>query len=127
MSTVLIRFDTANLTPANVNANFAALAAAVNALNGELVVTIGAIDPGASVEFVPKTGGSYLGAITAPSLLVGPSGAQHPVVTQADAATAIADLNQTIGGAYSQPHVQALSDKLDELLGVLRTAGFLKP
>lgn len=38
---------------------------------------------------------------------------------------AVADLNQTISVAYTQAEVQALSDKVDELLGVLRTAGII--
>lgn len=38
----------------------------------------------------------------------------------------VADLNQTISGSYTQSEVQALSDKVDELLGALRTAGVLE-
>lgn len=40
-------------------------------------------------------------------------------------ATAVADANQTISGSYTQSEVQALSDKVDELLGALRTAGLI--
>ena len=39
--------------------------------------------------------------------------------------TAVTDLAQTISVAYDQAEVQALSDKVDELLGVLRTAGII--
>lgn len=40
---------------------------------------------------------------------------------------AVADLNQTISATYSDAEVQAISDKVDELLGVLRDAGVVKP
>lgn len=40
-------------------------------------------------------------------------------------ATAVADLNQTISSPPTQTEVQDLSDKVDELLGVLRNAGVL--
>lgn len=38
---------------------------------------------------------------------------------------AVADLAQIISVAYDQAEVQALSDKVDELLGALRTAGII--
>lgn len=38
---------------------------------------------------------------------------------------AVADLGQTISVAYNQAEVQALSDKVDELLGALRTASII--
>lgn len=41
------------------------------------------------------------------------------------AAAAVTDLNQTISGTYSQSEVQAISDKVDELLATLRTIGLL--
>lgn len=37
----------------------------------------------------------------------------------------VADLNQTISASYTQSEVQALSDKVDELLAAMRTAGHL--
>lgn len=40
-------------------------------------------------------------------------------------AAALADLNQTISGSYSQSEVQDISDKVDALLATLRTAGTL--
>lgn len=42
-------------------------------------------------------------------------------------ATAVADLNQVISPTYSQSEVQAISDKIDELLGSLRASGILAP
>ena len=41
------------------------------------------------------------------------------------AAAAVADLGQTISGTYSQSEVQDISDKVDELLGAMRTARLL--
>lgn len=38
---------------------------------------------------------------------------------------AVADLNQTISGTYTQSEVQAISDKVDELLAAMRTANHL--
>ena len=40
-------------------------------------------------------------------------------------AAAVADLNQTISASPTQAEVQAISDKVDELLASLRTAGLL--
>lgn len=36
--------------------------------------------------------------------------------------TAVTDLGQDISGTYTEAEVQAISDKVDELLAVLRTA-----
>lgn len=41
------------------------------------------------------------------------------------AGSAIADLNQTISGTYSQSEVQAISDKVDAILAALRTLGLI--
>lgn len=40
---------------------------------------------------------------------------------------AVADLNQDISAAYVEAEVQAISDKVDELLAVLRAGGFIAP
>jgi len=40
-------------------------------------------------------------------------------------ATAVADLNQTISGSYTQSEVQDISDKVDEILTSLRAAGVM--
>lgn len=39
--------------------------------------------------------------------------------------TAIADLNQTISATYTQAEVQAISDKIDDILGALRGANIV--
>ena len=40
---------------------------------------------------------------------------------------AVADLNQNISAAYVEAEVQAISDKVDELLASLRAGGFIAP
>lgn len=40
-------------------------------------------------------------------------------------AAAVADLNQNISATYDQTEVQAISDKVDELLAALRAAGLM--
>lgn len=42
---------------------------------------------------------------------------------EAKQTTAIADLNQTISSPPTQAEVQAISDKIDEILAALRTSG----
>lgn len=42
-------------------------------------------------------------------------------------AAAVADLNQTISDPPTQAEVQAISDKVDELLAALRAAGMMAP
>lgn len=40
---------------------------------------------------------------------------------------AVADLNQTISAAPTQGEVQAISDKVDELLAAMRAADHMRP
>lgn len=42
-----------------------------------------------------------------------------------DAIDAIADLDQDISATYDEAEVQAISDKVDEILAALRTLGIL--
>lgn len=51
--------------------------------------------------------------------------ASNPHTGSAGEATAIADLNQTITNPPTQAEVQAISNKIDALLAVLRTSGAL--
>lgn len=59
-------------------------------------------------------------ALTATSVTV--NGA---AVLTADPVSAVTDLNQTISGSYVQAEVQAISDKVDELLAAMRTGNVL--
>ena len=136
-ATVIFQFgDDEPFTLMKLNANFANLAAGLNALSGDPLFQVGTV-PGGSGGFVPVTGGQFLGQIGAPSLVVGPvGGAQHPVLTTVSVATvsdvgvvkqalASADTAPAAGDTYSQTQVQALLDELRDLKAKLRTAGVL--
>lgn len=70
-----------------LNGNFAALVAAINALSADTVLQLG-VTPGNQSGYLPVTGGTLYGQITAPSVLVGPvGGPQNPVLTTGDQAT----------------------------------------
>jgi len=71
-----------------LNQNFAAVVAAVNALAADTLLQLG-VTPGNLNGYLPITGGSLAGQVTAPSVLIGPvAGPQYPAVTTNDAATA---------------------------------------
>lgn len=120
----------------SLNSALSAIVAAVNALAAEPVLQLGVI-PGNQPQYMPITGGSFAGGISAPSVLIGPvGGTQHPAVTRNDAATAaargvvllaaaVADLTQAISNPPTQAEVQAISDTVDALLAALRAAGSL--
>lgn len=70
-----------------MNDNNAAIVAAINALAAEPLLQLG-VTPGNLSGYLPITGGSLLGQITAPSVLVGPvGGPQFAALTVNDAAT----------------------------------------
>lgn len=132
-------FDADNpLDEAQVTQALQLIAGVVNGLAGEATLKVGSAPSNPNPDYVAQTGGNFLGQITASSVLVGPpSGTQYAVVTKNDLATssaagiakaaaALADLNQTISGSYTQAEVQAISDKVDALLAALRTAGVLE-
>ncbi len=120
-----------------LNQNFAALVAAINALAADTVLQLG-VTPGNLNGYLPITGGTVLGQITAPSVLVGPvGGAQYPVLTTNDAATtgargpvkqAAANVDATASsvavaaanaatqtGAYVQTDVQSIATLANEI------------
>lgn len=136
-ATVIFQFgDAEPFTLVKLNANFANLAAGLNALSGDPLFQVGTV-PGGDGGYMPVTGGQFLGQIGAPSLVVGPvGGTQHPVVTTGTLATvsdvgvvkqalAAADTAAAVGATYSQTEVQALLDELRDLKAKLRTAGVL--
>lgn len=120
-----------------LNEAFAALVAAINALAAQQMLQLGGT-PGNNAIYMPVTGGSFHGQITAPSILVGPpNGVQHRVVTTNDAASkavagvvrmaeAVSDLGATVSDPPAQAEVQAIADKIDELLAALRATGILE-
>lgn len=82
---------------------------------GAISTTASAYRVGATVEatrLVVRMGA--VGAVTAGAEVTG----DQP---------AIADLNQTISNPPTQAEVQAISDKVDDILAALRTAGLLTP
>ena len=119
-----------------LDANIAAIVAAINALAAEPLLQLG-VTPGVSAGYMPVTGGTFQGQITAPSILVGPvAGPQYDVVTTNSAATtaakgivkmaaAVADLAQAISNPPTQAEVTAIQNKINALLAALRTAGEL--
>ncbi|MEJ1355741.1 MAG: hypothetical protein RPU39_13770 [Candidatus Sedimenticola sp. (ex Thyasira tokunagai)] len=102
---------------ATLNANFRVLVATINSLVGATVIQFGA--PNGDQTFVPAAGGRFAGQVSAPSILVGPEeGPLKPVITKA---AAVPLLNQTISDPPTAAECQALTDKVDYLLGVLKS------
>ena len=137
---VLTRFNTNNpFTIKDLNENFAAIVAAVNAMAGEEVVQMGAVGNLDSGGYVPKSGGRFYGQVSAPSLVIGPdAGPYNAAVTVEDAPTgatrgvvlqaaAVADLAQSISNPPTQAEVTAIQDKINDLLTAARAAGWLAP
>ncbi len=134
MTIVVNRFDEDNPFELDkLNDNFQLLIAAINTLAGDDVLSLGAVVD-ASPQYMPKTGGTFLGQVVAPSLIV--DGAA--VVTTATAATtavrgavkmalAVADLAGSISNPPTQAEVTAIRDKVNALLAALRTAEMLTP
>ncbi len=131
MPVIIEKFDTTNpFSIDKLNNNFAALVAVINTVMGDAQLQFGST-PSGDATHLPITGGTLLGQLTVPSLLIGPSnGLKYEPITKNDAATKadagivkqaanIAQLSQTISSAPSQAEVQAISDALDALLASL--------
>ncbi len=136
-ATVIFQFgDTEPFTLVKLNANFANMAAAVNALAADQMLQVGGA-PGGPGTWVPVTGGQFYGQIGAPSVLIGPvGGTQYSALTTGDLATtaavgvvkkaaASADAAGAAGATYVQAQAQAVLDELRDLKAKLRTAGVL--
>lgn len=123
---------------AGLDANFAAVVAAVNTLSTTPLLQLGAT-PGVFSGYLPLTGGTLAGQISAPSMLIGPPGGPFTAVIHAgnlaDVATAgivkkmpaIANIGGSVSNPPTQAEVTAIRDKVDALLAALRTAGILAP
>lgn len=130
MTVILNRFDDTNpLNTDGVNENFQALVAAINALGGSNLLQLGVVTDD-SPQYMPKTGGTFIGQITAPSIMIGAS----PAVSRADLATTVvagvvkqaailADFATSISNPPTQAEVNALKAHLNTLLANLRAAG----
>lgn len=132
--TVIDEFSTENpYSTDKLNANFRALVGAINSLAGTEVVQFGATGNTGS-GYVPVSGGAFLGQISAPSVLIGPTdGPKNNAVTTGDFATQaqggvvllaaqVAELTQAISNPPTQAEVQAVQDKVNALLQALTNA-----
>jgi len=139
MAVILEKFDTENpFSIDKVNANFAAIAAVVNSALGDTQLQFGST-PNANPEFLSIMGGTLLGQLTAPSLLIGTmKETKYPVVTTKDKAkidkvglikqaAKVALLSQTISATPSQSEVQAISTALDGLISALISSEIMSP
>jgi hypothetical protein len=136
---IVQEFNADNFTITSLNTALQSIISAVNALAGEAVLQFGNLAGDPNAEYVPKTGGDFLGGITAPSVQVGPTpGTKYNVVTTNDMAqagtagvvklaAAVADLATAISNPPTQAEVTAIKDKVNALLASLRTAGSLAP
>lgn len=91
-----------------------AFVASINGQTGPVSLDDGSLPAGWAVTFSASPG---VVAIN----ISGPG-----TMSTKDVASAVADLNQTILGP-TIAEVQAISDKVDEILGVLRAAGHILP
>lgn len=137
---VVTKFDetAASVDIVTLNANLQAIIAAVNALALDTLLQLGPA-PGASGTYMLVTGGTFLGQIAAPSMLIGPqAGPKYNVVTTNDVATeatagavkkaaASADTAAAVSAAYAQAEVQAILNELRDLKTKLRNAGIVTP
>lgn len=125
-------------TLAELNANFEKLAASINSLAAEPLIQFSAV-PGVPSGAMPQTGGAFSGAISAPSMQVGPSGGpfalvvdQNLAATQAargavKQAAPVANTAPAQGAGYVQADVQAIITELRAVKTALVNAGLMAP
>ncbi len=121
-----------------LNANFERLVATINALSVTPLAQFSAV-PGVPSGAMPTTGGAFSGAVSAPSVLIGPPGGPFAVaVDQNLAATQVArgavkqaapvaDSAPPQTGAYVQADVQAIITELRAVKTALLNAGLMAP
>jgi len=139
MSVVIEKFDETNpFSIAKLNNNLSAIVAVINTVMGDTQLQFGTT-PSGNPTSLPITGGTLLGQLTVPSLLVGPSvGPKYEPITTNDSATEIvagivrraanvAQLSQAISATPSQAEVQALTDAFDALLAALVASEVMSP
>jgi len=138
---VILNFTTPGGQPfslAALDGNFAAIVAAINELSITPLLQLGAT-PGVFSGYLPLTGGSLAGQISAPSMLIGPPGGPFYAVIDASilATTAaaglvkkmaaVADLATAISNPPTQAEVTEIKNKINALLAAARTALQLTP
>ena len=125
-------------TLAGLDANFAAIVAAINALSTTPLLQLGAT-PGTFSGYLPLTGGTLAGQISAPSMLIGPPAGPFYAVMHANSLAttgaagivkkmaAVADLTTAISNPPTQAEVTEIKNKINALLAAARTAAMLTP
>lgn len=109
-------------------------AGAINSLAGETVVQFSPTNPGDGTGYAQLAGATFLGQISAPSILIGPAaGPKYDVVSKNDKAGAadygvvkqaanVAALAQAITSPPTQAEVEAIQTALNDLLAALVAA-----
>ena len=138
---IILNFTTPGGQPfslAALDANFAAIVAVINEHSTTPLLQLGAT-PGVFSAYLPLTGGSLAGQISAPSMLIGPpAGPFDAVIHAGSLATtaaaglvkkmaAVADLATAISNPPTQAEVTEIKDKINALLAAARTAAMLMP
>ena len=138
---VILNFTTPGGQPfslAALDANNAAIVAAINALSTTPLLQLGAT-PGVFSAYLPLTGGSLYGQLSAPSMLIGPPGGPFYAVIHANSLAttaaaglvkkmaAVADLATAISNPPTQAEVTEIKNKINALLAAARTAAMLTP
>jgi len=93
--------------------------ASINALVGILTIAAGTSSAGFNISIGSDAVSTITIAVTT-TLTFG-------TIVSHNQAAAVTDLHQTISNPPTQAEVQALSNKVDELLDSLRTAGIIAP
>ena len=138
MSLIILQQFNANnpFTVDSLNSSLDALAGSINGLAGYPVIQFTPMGGNLSSNFIAQSGGDFTGTITAPAMLVGPSGSRYPVVTTNSSASltvrgvvlkavATATITQTISGSYVQSEMNVIQSKVNELINNLKASGAL--
>ena len=135
----------------NIDWNFQAVQAALASIDGATIQAGTVPNVAFAISYLPLAGGTLAGALEAPSITVGgdavvttPDLADYYTKSEADAAfatsaaattaargqvkqmAAVNSLALTAAGTYSAADLQAVIDKVDQLLAAARTAGLLE-
>lgn len=136
MPLVIAEFDE-NENPFSVeklNDILKALAGTINSLAGETLVQFSPTNPDDGTGYAQLAGATFLGQISAPSILIGPAdGQKYDAVSMNDQATPaklgivkqaanVAQLAQAITSPPTQAEVEAIQTALNDLLTALVSA-----
>lgn len=115
-------FDQTNpFTLDKLNTSLANIVGAINALAQDSLLNLSPAAGNDGNIYVPKAGGGFEGQISAPSIVVGPSGGPYSsVILKADV-NGVGNLALVASGAYDQAELQQVIDKLNVLIAALNT------